>query len=164
MAGALHSGYNGQAFSPLGDKGRFVLPPDFRKAVKVSSDGRVLCLAKHDRWNCLIGFGLSRKPELEDELDREEEKAVRLGRDYDRDLAAMQKFGFSEVSFDDSGRFIMPDHLATLARIEDGLYFHGAGKFFTLWNPAELGRVEAGMEAAQVTCQRLVADAEAKRK
>lgn len=164
VAGALHSGYNGQAFSPLGDKGRFVLPPDFRKAVKASSEGRILCLAKHDRWNCLIGFGLSRKPELEYELDREEEKALRLGRDYDRDLAAMQKFGFSEVSFDDSGRFIMPDHLATLARIEGGLYFHGAGKFFTLWNPAELGRVESGMEAAQVTCERLVADAEAKRK
>ncbi|MEN9718753.1 MAG: hypothetical protein RIQ99_1631, partial [Pseudomonadota bacterium] len=32
----------------MGEKGRFVLPPDFRKAVKESGLGdRVLCLAKH---------------------------------------------------------------------------------------------------------------------
>ena len=53
-------GYSGQAFSPAGDKGRFVLPPAFRKAVKDSSGSRVLCLAAHDRFACLVGFGLSR--------------------------------------------------------------------------------------------------------
>jgi len=76
-------GYSGQAFSPAGDKNRFVLPPSFRKAVKESSGGRILCLDKHDRWNCLVGFGLSRNEELSAQIDREEERALRLGRDFD---------------------------------------------------------------------------------
>ena len=157
-------GYSGQAYSPAGDKGRFVLPPAFRKAVKESSGGsKILCLAKHERWNCLTGFGLSRKEELEHQLDREEERALRLGRDdFDRDLRAMQLFGFAEVPFDDSGRFIMPDHLRTLGKVDDGLYFHGGGRFFTIWNPAQLTEMGEQWESAQVACANLVADAEAK--
>ena len=158
-------GYSGQAYSPAGDKSRFVLPPLFRKAVKESSNGRVLCLAKHDRWNCLIGFGLSRKEELEDQLDREEERALRLGKDdFDRDLRANQLFGFVEIPFDDSGRFVMPDHLRTLGRVEDGLYFQGAGRFFTIWNPDELAAMGSEWESAQAACANLLAEAKAKKK
>ncbi len=157
-------GYSGQAFSPAGDKNRFVLPPLFRKAVKESSQGRVLCLAKHERWNCLIGFGQSRKQELDDQLDREEERAIRRDMDFDRDMRAMQLFGFSEVSFDDSGRFIMPEHLRGLARIESGLYFQGAGRFFTIWNPDELAQMGEQWESAQAACASLLAEAKARKK
>ena len=108
MAAALFSGFSGQAFSPAGDKGRFVLPPLFRSAVKDASDGRVLCLDKHPRFQCLVGFGLSRMTELETQLDREEDRA---GPDFDRDTRAAQLFGFARVPFDDSGRFVLPDHL-----------------------------------------------------
>ena len=155
-------GYSGQAYSPAGDKGRFVLPPLFRKAVKESSEGRILCLAKHERWNCLTGFGLSRKIELEAQLDREEDRADARGSDFDRDLRAMQLFGFLELPFDDSGRFIMPDHLRDLGKVEDGLYFHGGGKFFTIWNPAELAQMGEQWESAQAACGNLVAEAAAK--
>ena len=155
-------GYSGQAYSPAGDKSRFVLPPLFRKAVKESSDGRVLCLAKHERWNCLVGFGLSRKGELDAQLDREEERAIRMQLDFDRDMRAMQLFGFVEIPFDDSGRFVMPDHLRSLANVEDGLYFQGAGRFFTIWNPAELEAMGKDWESAQAACANLVAEANAK--
>lgn len=158
-------GYSGQAYSPAGDKSRFVLPPLFRKAVKESSEGRVLCLAKHERWNCLVGFGLSRKAELEVQLDREEERALRLGKDdFDRDLRANQLFGFVEIPFDDSGRFVMPDHLRSLGRVEDGLYFQGAGRFFTIWNPEELAAMGSEWESAQAACENLVSEAKAKKK
>lgn len=157
-------GYSGQAFSPAGDKNRFVLPPSFRKAVKESSGGRILCLDKHDRWNCLVGFGLSRNDELNAQIDREEERALRLGRDFDYDLRANQLFGFAQVPFDDSGRFIMPDHLRTLGRVDDGLYFQGAGRFFTIWNPDELSQMGDEWEAAQAACANLVAEAQAKAK
>ena len=90
-------GYSGQAFSPAGDKNRFVLPPTFRKAVKESSNGKTLCLTKHDRWNCLVGFGLSRKEEFEQQLDREEEMAFKFGRDFDRETRSSQLNGFSEL-------------------------------------------------------------------
>lgn len=155
-------GYSGQAFSPAGDKGRFVLPPLLRKAVRDSSAGRVLCLAKHDRWNCLIGFGLSRKDELEAQLDREEDRAIKLEKDFDRDLRAMQLFGFVEVPFDDSGRFVMPEHLRSLGCVGDGLYFHGGGRFFTIWNPDELAQMGSEWESAQAACVNLMEESRAK--
>jgi len=157
-------GYSGQAYSPAGDKGRFVLPPLFRKAVKDSSEGRVLCLAKHPLWNCLTGFGLSRKGELDAQLDREEELAARLDKAFDRDTRASQLFGFSELPFDDSGRFVMPDHLRSLGNVEEGLYFQGGGRFFTLWNPEELAKMGDEWASAKAACASFLADAKGARK
>ena len=160
----LFGGYSGQAYSPAGDKGRYVLPPLFRKAVKESSDSRTLCLTKHDRWNCLVGFGLSRKLEFEAQLDREEEMAFKFQRDFDRETRASQLYGFAELPFDDSGRFVMPDYLRGLADIENGLFFQGSGRFFSVWNPTELMRMGDDWAAAKAACQALVAEAEAKAK
>lgn len=162
MAAVQSFGYSGQGFSLRGEKSRFVLPPSFRKAVKESSDGRVLCLATHERWNCLIGFGLSRRGELDHQLDREEEQAVRRGIDFDRDLRATQLYGFIEVPFDESGRFVMPDHLAELGHLDGGVYFQGAGGFFSMWNPQQLYAMGQGWEGAQAACRQLEADSLAK--
>lgn len=139
-----------------------MLPPALRKQVAASSDGRVLCLAKHERWNCLIGFGLSRRDDFEAQIDREEDRALRLGRDYDPDLRRMQLFAFTELPFDSSGRFVLPDHLATLGAIDDGIYFHGAGPFIHVWNPAQLAKMGEGWEAPQSYCRTLAAEAAAK--
>jgi MraZ protein len=154
-------GYSGQAYSPAGDKGRFVLPPAFRKAVKESSGGnRILCLAAHDRFDCLIGFGLSRTDKLEIQLEREEERAIRLGlAEFDRDVRAQQLFGFEQLPYDDSGRFVMPEHLRDLGKVGEGLYFQGAGDFFFVWNPEELARMGPEFKGAQAACAKLVAAA-----
>jgi MraZ protein len=151
--------YSGQGFSPRGEKGRFVLPPQFRKTVRESSDGaRVLCLGTHERWRCLTGFGLSRKEDLLAQVEREEMLAAQQNKDFDRDMRLGQLFGFSEVPFDDSGRFVIPDHFAALAGLEDSLFFQAHGTFFTLWNPAELARMGPGWEGAQAACAHLSAD------
>ena len=154
--------FSGQGFSLRGEKSRFVLPPAFRKPVAEASDGRILCLAKHERWNCLTGFGLSRRDEFEAQIEREEERAIRLGKDYDPDLRRIQLFGFVEVPFDVSGRFIMPEHLQGLANLQEGVFFQGAGSFFTLWNPVELAKLGEGWEGAQAACAALEVEAAAK--
>jgi MraZ protein len=159
VAAAAFGGFSGQAFSPAGDKGRFVLPPLFRSAVKDASDGRVLCLDKHPRFACLVGFGLSRMGELETQLDREEDRA---GPDFDRDTRAAQLFGFARVPFDDSGRFVLPDHLRMLAGIDDAMFFQGGGRSFTIWNPAELMRMSDDWAAAKAACAQFQAEARAK--
>jgi MraZ protein len=165
VEGTAAISYSGQGFSLRGEKGRFVLPPQFRKTVKDSSDGaRILCLAKHERWDCLTGFGLSRRHEFAAQLDREEMLHLQAGRDFDRDLRATQLYGFAEVPFDDSGRFIMPDHLVDLGKFGSGLFFTGAGSFFTIWNPDELARMGAGWEGAQAACAMLAAEAAGKGK
>lgn len=145
--------YSGQGFSLLGEKGRFVLPPDFRKAVRDSGKGeRVLCLAKHPRWKCLTGFGLGRVDEFESELNREEGIALERGLDFDRDLRAQQLYGFAKVPFDDSGRFILPERFFKLGALESAVFFQGGGKMFTLWNPGELAKMGAGWEDAIEAC------------
>lgn len=164
MAGALHK-YSGQALTLLGDKGRYVVPSEFRKIVKESSgDKRILCLAKHDRWDCLIGFGLSREDELENDLDREEEAALRLGREFDRELRSLDIYGFEKIPFDDSGRFTMPDYLKSEGQIEETLFFRGAGPFFTIWNPAVLMKQDDKFRALKAVCSSLLAESEAKAK
>ena len=152
--------YSGQGFSLRGEKGRYVLPPAFRNAIAPTPQApRVLCLAKHDRWNCLTGFGLSRTASFETSLDREEERATRLGRDFDRDLRSMQLWGFERIPFDASGRFILPDHLADVGKLRDEVFFHGAGEFFTLWSPDQLDAMGEGWEGPQAACRKLADDA-----
>lgn len=158
------TGYSGQAYSPAGDKGRFVLPPLFRKAVKESSGGRILCLTKHDRWQCLVGFGLSRKLQFEKQLEREQEIAFKYDREFDWETRSAQLNGFAEVPFDDSGRFVMPDYLRKLGHIDQGLYFQGGGAFFTIWNPAQLAQMGDDWIAAKAACEALVEEASAKAK
>ena len=163
MAARQPFSYSGQGFSLLRDKGRYVLPPQFRKTVKESSgDSKVLCLAKHDRWNCLTGFGLSRKSDFIAQLDREEALAAQTGKPFDRDLRSQQLYGFTEVPFDDSGRFVIPDHLAKLAGFGEQLYFQGAGAFFMIWSPDQLVAMGEGWEGAQAACASLAAEANAK--
>ncbi|WP_169829131.1 division/cell wall cluster transcriptional repressor MraZ [Tsuneonella mangrovi] len=159
MATGSFSGFSGQAFSPIGEKDRFVLPPLFRNAVKASSDGKILCLDKHARFNCLTGFGLSRMPELFAQIDREED---RFGLDYDRDTRESQLFGFARVPFDDSGRFVMPDYLRSLANIGDSLFFQGGGRQFTIWNPEELMRMGDDWAAAKAACADFMAKSDVK--
>ena len=157
--------YNGTGFSLLRDKGRFVLPPQFRKTVKDSSfDKQTLCLDKHDRWPCLIGFGLSRKDGFEAQLDREEDLAAKRSQDFDRELRSLQLNGFAQMPYDDSGRFVLPDYLAELAKVEDQLYFQGAGQFFVLFSPVELAKMGQGWEGAQAACRQLAAEAQGKAK
>lgn len=157
--------YNGTGFSLLRDKGRFVLPPQFRKTVKDSSDDKsILCLDKHDRWPCLIGFGLSRKDGFEAQLDREEDLAAKRNLDFDRELRGLQLNGFAQLPFDDSGRFVLPEYLAELGGVEDQLYFQGAGQFFVIFSPKQLAEMGQGWEGAQAACRQLAAEAIAKAK
>ena len=151
--------YNGKGFSLRAEKNRLALPASLRKEVIASSAGeRVLCLAQHHSWTCLIGFGRSRIETFDEYLDREEERATRLGNDFDRDLRSMQLWGFEQIPFDASGRFVLPDHLAELGNLRDEVFFHGAGEFFTLWSPDELAAMGQGWEGPQAACRKLAAD------
>ena len=150
--------YSGQNLSPKGDKERFLLPAPFRKAVTESSAGKtMLLLAKHPTWECLVGYGESRREGLLAEIDRDHELAVRAGQPFDRDMRYFQLFDCAEINFDTSGRFVIPAHLKALVGIGDSIYFQGTGPFFTLWAPDVLARQEGPHWAsAQAACAYLV--------
>ena len=75
-----------------------------------------------------------------------------------------QLWSFSEVPFDASGRFVLPEHLAELCGIGEGICFLGGGQFFTLWSPKQLYAMGQGWEGQQAVCRKLEADAKGKRK
>jgi len=155
--------YNGQGFSLRGEKDRFVLPPDFRKALKDSGEGRKeLCLQLHSSLPCLVAFGLSREQELDVQLEREEENALRRGEAFDRHLRSSQLFGFLKVPFDDSGRFVLPPRFVKGAQITDRLYFQGAGADFLIFNPDELMKLGEDWRHAQFACEDLAEQAAAR--
>jgi len=141
--------YNGPGFSPMGDKGRFVLPAKFRKTLKDSNAGeKYLYLDKHPFYPCLIGFGAPYKAELSSGIQAD------AANPRERASMRMQLYSFFDVPFDESGRFVLPRAYFKLGRIEDAIYFHGNGPYFTLWNPEVLMAME-GEEflAAQIHCE-----------
>jgi MraZ protein len=150
--------YNGPDFSLRGDKNRFVLPAPFRSTLKASSGGMVVCLGKDEKHNCIIGYGISRRDEMLAQFDREAEAALGKGVEFDAVERGMALFSVVEVKFDGSGRFILPDSIVKAANIQDQLYFQGAGRFFTAWNPDELYKMKGpGWEGPKATCASLQA-------
>ncbi len=148
--------YSGQGFSLRGEKGRFVLPPQFRKSVRQSSGERnLLFLGKHERWDCLVGFGDSRRFEILEDLDVQQKVARDRGEDFDYDTRSSMVFGCLEVPFDDSGRFVIPAGLIGPGCVGEELFFQGGGKFFSLWNPAQLEKMGQDWTTAKSMCASL---------
>jgi MraZ protein len=148
--------YSGQGFSLQRDKGRFVLPASFRKTVRESSGGTTLCLAKHDRWKCLVAFGKSYAEGFDELLDQE---AKEKGAGFDRELRALQLNNFTEVPFDDSGRFVLPAYLGERVEIKDEIYFQGGGNKLMLFAPEALYALGDGFEGLQDACKHMQAEA-----
>ena len=162
MAGQPYR-YRGQDFSLLRDKGRFVLPAPFRKTIKESSASRpVICLDKHNRWPCLIAFGLSRADDFDDLLLKEQAEAERHDRAFDWETRETQLNSFREVPFDESGRFVLPTYLAELAEIREQIFFQGAGPVIQLWSPDKLAGMGPDWINQQAACRQLAAEALAK--
>ncbi len=143
-----------------------MLPAPFRSTLKASSGGMTVCLGKDEALDCIVGFGLSRKDEMVARFDAEEAAALDKGLPFDAVQRGMSLFSVVDVPFDGSGRFILPESVSNPAKIADQLYFHGAGRFFTAWNPDILAKLGQGWEGAKAICASLRAAelAKAKRK
>ena len=156
--------YSGYYYSLAGDKGRYVLPPAIRKAVKDSSNGsKILCIGIEGEDECLTGFGTSRIDTLQQELNDARDRAVQMkDASFNYKERAQALFGFEQVPFDDSGRFVMPEYLRDLGMACEGLFYQGAGDFFMVWDPEVLLRQGPAYRAAQAACRKLMAEAKAK--
>lgn len=158
MSEGLHE-YYGPGFSPMGDKGRFVLPAKFRKTLKESNSGdKTLFIDKHPLFPCLIGFGLPYKAELAEGIKADAQAAD------SRYRMRMQLYSFVDIPFDESGRFVLPRPFFNLGKIEDQIYFHGNGPYFTMWNPERLMEMDGDeFLAAQIHCESQMATAKGRK-
>ncbi|MEP3916290.1 MAG: division/cell wall cluster transcriptional repressor MraZ, partial [Parasphingorhabdus sp.] len=70
------------------------------------------------------------------EIDKQWEAAIARGDAFDKDAAGARKFSsLQDLSFDASGRFILPTQLREIGQLDSHVLFHGIGTTFCLWNP-----------------------------
>ena len=141
--------YNGPGFSPMGDKSRFVLPSKIRKTLKDSNGGeKTLYVDRHPVFPCLIGFGEPYKRLLMEDL------ATVSPQSAERHALNFQLNSFIDLPFDESGRIIFPKPILEMGGINDEISFHGAGPYFTMWDPDQLLAMEGPtFMAAQIHCR-----------
>jgi len=132
--------YSGNAFSVADGKGRFVLPLEMRKLVRMASGGdNRLCLSIHFDNGCATGFGLSHKLHLFTEVEDMERAAREAGRAFNADLEHERRLGtIEDVNFDDGGRFALHPDIKEEAGITDAAFFYGVGRYFQIWDPQRL--------------------------
>ena len=157
--------YNGMDVALRGEKNRFVLPSRFRKPVAISSGPeRILCLSQHHKWNCLSGFGLSRKKQFAALIKEKVDQQTQLGNDFDIDIYTHSLNSFAQVPFDPSGRFVLPEYMAEVCGIKDELFLHGAGDHFTVWAPEVFYEMGPQFNASKAACRHMLADSRGKGK
>lgn len=130
--------FNGSALNAVDAKGRLSIPSFIRGVVERRSDARAIIIAPHEVDPCLIAYdrGYARNLYAEIERRRLLEESQSGGDDAVHFRRARRTFGLTEdVSYDPSGRIILPPMMRRKGRIDDLALFVGVGGTFEIWNP-----------------------------
>lgn len=149
---AESTAFSGAALTAIDLKGRLAIPATFRNPLIATS--------KNERWvvfqpmiedECIQCFGTDRMDSLFEAVKRREALAIENGEMFDSRKTGGPTFtGLKPISFDASGRLILPPILRAAAGIEDLVFFAGNAVDFTMWNPYKLlERTEPQYKEAQ---------------
>lgn len=127
--------YAGSGLSSVDGKARATIPAELRDSVQESSDGNMVCLARHPKLPCLIGFGRTERQKLRADVEAQWQGAIARGEEFDRELAGITASSIFETAFEASGRFVLQPMLKHFGKIEERAFFFGATTHFMLWNP-----------------------------
>lgn len=129
--------YRGIFFNGADSKSRFTLPVELRHRVKAGNDGeQFLHLGLDEAKPYLLGFDEDHFASSKAGIELDAEVARTRGETFDRHRAAKQLAAHTEtVTFDDGGRFAIPDDLREVMAIGDVLVFVGAVWTFEIWTP-----------------------------
>jgi MraZ protein len=128
----------GHALATVDAKGRVALPLDFRTAIQANAGQRSVFIARHDSDPCLTGYDKSWQNEFHDRLDAREEALTAAGEPIDYNIKRRFMGGGLAVTFDEAGRFILPDYHRDRANIGGLAFFYGWGRTFDIWDPQTL--------------------------
>lgn len=142
--------YQGSALQAIDGKGRVAIPANLRATIERNATDRLVLIAPHESDACLSGYDRGWSEALASRIDRQEQRALDSGGQFDRHATARQAFAMvDEVPFDASGRFILPPFLRRKAQLDDLAVFVGALGTFEIWNPQVLlaaGNVPSGLK------------------
>jgi MraZ protein len=127
--------YSGSGVSTIDAKGRTTIPAELRDVVQESSEGNIVCLARHSTMPCLIGFGRAERQKLRSDIEAQWQAAIGRGAEFDRELAGLSASSIFDVAFEASGRFVLQPMLRHFGKLGDKAFFFGTVSNFQLWNP-----------------------------
>lgn len=118
-------------------KNRLSVPASFRTALPKTS-AETIVLIPSFRHACLEGFSYEQLEHLSAGIDHFD-----LFSDDQDDLASALFGQAISLSFDETGRIVLPKSLIDHAGINDQASFVGLGKMFQIWNPDQLAKRQA---------------------
>ena len=127
--------FNGSALNAVDAKGRVSVPAFIRSVVERRSEAKAIIIGAHEVDPCLTAYDLNYARNLYNENERRRlaEETADPRAHFSR---ARRTFGaIEEVSYDGSGRIILPPMMRRKGRIEDLALFVGVGGTFEIWNP-----------------------------
>ena len=113
----------------LDNKGRISVPASFRASVANEKFAGVVLFRSFTN-NCIEGFSMSRMEQMASATDQ-----MGIFDSETDDLSAMLFADARPLTFDVTGRIIIPSDLLTHAGITDRAVFVGRGNSFQIWNP-----------------------------
>ena len=120
----------------LDTKGRISVPASFRASLSSEQFAGVV-LYRSFTNKCIEGLSMSRMEQLASATDK-----MGVFDDKLDDLSAMLFADARPLSFDVTGRIMIPADLLAHAGITDRAIFVGRGNSFQIWNPDEFHRVQ----------------------
>ena len=122
----------------LDTKGRVSVPASFRASIAMDKFSGVV-LYRSFTNNCIEGLSMARMEQLAAATDKMGVFDGALD-----DLSAMMFADARPLSFDVTGRIVIPADLLAHAGIRDTAVFVGRGNSFQIWNPDEFHKMQSG--------------------
>jgi len=119
--------FRGHAHRSLDDKGRLILPPEFRDAIRAELPDAVIVLTIFDKH--VIGI----TPDQWDKLERELESIKSPSRALQNTIRLLN-LGYTETPVGKQGRIAIPAHLRKSGKLDKEVVVIGAGRRLEIWS------------------------------
>lgn len=126
--------FRGHAHRSLDDKGRLILPPDFRDNIRAELPDAVIVLTIYEKH--VIGITPEQWAKLEAELEKVKTPSRAL-----QNTIRLFNSGYTEAHVGKQGRIAIPAHLRKSGRLDGEVVIMGAGKRFEIWSAESFERL-----------------------
>ena len=117
-------------------KGRLSVPAAYRQTIEARGGGRDILMSKHPNAPCIVCYDRGFEEELDQDL--KEQRRIELERGDNSSFFRRNRGVYSTattVSWDSSGRIILPDFLKDRAKVGATALFVAFGDGFEIWDP-----------------------------
>ncbi|AMK10676.1 MAG: division/cell wall cluster transcriptional repressor MraZ [Pseudodesulfovibrio sp.] len=119
--------FRGHAHRSLDDKGRLILPPEFRDAIHGELPDGIMVLTIFDKH--VIGITPAQWAKLESELE-----SIRTPSRALQNTIRLLNSGYTETPVGKQGRIAIPAHLRKSGKLDRDVVILGAGRRFEIWS------------------------------